>query len=158
MTNLTMTPTSVPGSQLFTWLRNTTLRIGVLTGVYLTLIMVFALLAANRAPFLEDFADIRNWFFRLLFAVAALIPMASFLRSPGRLFGAGITGWLILSLAYRLMGFFFENLFARLDKTPFHLFMLGATVYGLVAVASWVASMTLVARTHPIAASRRRPY
>jgi len=148
----------VPGIAWFGWLRNLTLRIGVLTGVYLAAVMIIAVLAANRAPFLEEFAELRNWVFRLSFAGVALIPIGMFRREPARLVIAGVAGWLILTLAYSLTGIFFEHLFARIGKTPFHLFMLGTTVYGISAVIAWVAPMLRAAFQQPVAASRRRPY
>ena len=153
-----MTATRLPGSAWLLWLRNFPLRVGVLTGAYLSAIMIVAVLAANRLTFLESVADLRNATFAALFALTAAIPLAIFVRKPAELFLSGMAGWLLFALAYRLTGVFFENLFSRLGKTPFHAFMLGAIVYGLLAVTSWVASMVLLARHQPIAASRRRPY
>lgn len=148
----------LPGSARLSWLGNPTLRVGVLTGVYLSTVMIVALLAANRVPFLEQFADIRNWVFRLLFVGVALIPVGCFLRSPARLFAAGVCAWFLFALSYRVMGVFFENLFSSIRQTPFHAFVLGVVFYGVVAVACWVVAMVQAARQHTIAASRRRPY
>ncbi len=149
---------SLPGLAWFAWVRNQTLRIGVLTGVYLGAVMVIAVLSANRAPLLDDFAEIRNWVFRVLFVLIAAIPIGMFRRAPARLFACGVLAWLLLALAYSVTGMFFENLFARLGKTPFHLFMLGVTAYAVVAVAAWVVPMVRSAWHQPISASRRRPY
>ncbi len=151
-----MSPTALPGIRWFSWLRNPTARVAVLTGVYLSVVMIAWLLLANRVPWLEKYADLRNAIAGAVFALLMLIPIGSFLRSPARLFVSGVMSWLLLSLVYALMGLFFENLHSRLDKTPFHLFVLGAAVYGLAAVVAWVASMLLAARHHPIGSSRRR--
>ncbi len=147
-----------PGLAWFAWLRNLPLRVGVLTGMYLSAVMVCAVLVANRAPFLEHFAYFRNVLALGAFAMVALVPIFYFLRHPMQLFISGVTACLLFSLAYSATGVFFNHLFTRLNKTPFHAFMLGAIVYGFIAVVSWVASMVTVLRRQPIAASRRRPY
>lgn len=154
-----MTQTPLPGSRWFRWVHNFTLRVGVMTGLYLTAIMVIAILVANRLPFPEPgghFAEIRNWTARGAFLFVMLVPMACFLRAPVRMFASGMCAWAMLSVSYALMGLFFTNLHARLDKSPFHLFVLGAVVFGMAAVASWVAGMVMSMRHQPIAASRRR--
>ncbi len=151
-----MSPTALPGIRWFSWLRNPTARVAVLTGVYLSVVMIAWLLLANRVPWLERYADLRNAIAGAVLALLMLIPIGSFLRSPARLFMSGVASWLLLSLVYALMGLFFENLHSRLNKTPFHLFVLGAAVYGLAAVVAWVVSMLLAARHHPIGSSRRR--
>ncbi len=138
-----MTPRLVPGSQWFQWVKNFTLRVGVLTGLYLTAVMVISILAATQLSFLEPYADIRNWTARAAFALFMLIPMGCFLKSPVRMFASGMCGWAILSVNYALMGLFYIHLYERLDKTPFHLFILGALVYGVAAVLSWVAGMVV---------------
>lgn len=145
----------LPGSRWFGWLRNFTLRVGFLTGVHFSVVFVAWLLVANRVPLFEEFAGLRNSVAMGVFGVVMLIPVVCFLRQPLRLFGSGLLGWLLFALVYDAMGFFFPNLHARL-KTPFHIFALGAVVYGLVAVVAWVAAMALEARHQPAIASRRR--
>ena len=152
-----MTPQRLPGSAWFAWLRNLTLRVGVLTGVYLSAVMIVALLAANRVHFLEDFAEIRNAVCSVLFALVVLVPIACFLRAPARLFLSGVTGWLLFALCYWFVGIWFERLHSRFHR-PLNVFMLGAVFYGVVAVASWVWSMVVQARHRPMTATRRRPY
>jgi len=152
-----MTPHRLPGSAWFAWLHNLTLRVGVLAGVYLCAVMIAALLAANRVPLLDNFAGVRNAAAYLLFALVVLVPVACFLRAPARLFVSGVTGWLLFSLCYWFVGIWFERLHSRFHR-PLNVFMLGAAFYGVVAVASWVASMVAQARHHPITATRRRPY
>jgi hypothetical protein len=151
-----MTQTPLPGSRWFRWVHNFTLRVGVMTGLYLTAVMVATILVANRLPFLEHVAEIRNWTARGAFLFFLLIPMACFLRAPVRMFASGMCAWAMLSVNYALMGLFFTNLHVRLGKTPFQVLILGTLVYGVAAAASWVAGMALLLRQQPIAASRRR--
>ena len=152
-----MTEPSLPGSRWFAWLRNLTLRIGVLTGVYLSLVMVISLFAANRISFLDRFADPRNLLSLAAFVLMMFIPIGYFRRHPARMFAASLCGWMIFALSYAAMGLVFERLHTRFYR-PFHVFVLGALCYGVVAVVLWVASMVRVARQQPLAATRRRPY
>lgn len=148
----------LPRSSWSHWLHNVSLRVGVLTGVSLAAVMVVSLVVANRVQMFENFAGIRNAVSWTFFALAMLIPIGRYLNSPAQLFASGVCGWFLFTLAYGVMGFVFENLHSRLNKTPFHVFILGAAFYGLVAVVAWVASMVMDARRRPIGASRRRPY
>lgn len=150
-----MKTAELPGAKWFHWLRNITLRVGVLTGVYLTAAMVIAVLAATRLPFLEDVARIRNWVSYGTFLVVMLVPIVSFRRKPLQLLASGVLGWLLFSLAYQGMGFFFPNLHARL-RQPFNVFMVGAIVYGVVAAASWVAQIAISLIQQPAVAPRRK--
>lgn len=145
----------LPGSTWLFWVRNLTLRVGVLTGVYLSAVFLVWLLVANRLPFLERFALLRNWGAMGFFGLIMLVPIACFLRRPQQLFASGIVGWFLFVLFYRLMKVFFRGMEGRLKPT-FQVFMLGAVIYGLVAVAAWVVLMAWEARHQPIAASRRR--
>ncbi len=138
---------SLPGAAWLKWLKNRSLRIGLLTGVYLTAIMAGALIVANRMPFLDRFAEIRNLACYALFALVALVPVCTFLRKPWHLFTSGLTAWLFFSLAYAGAGQIFVFLFTRL-RSPFNLFMIGATFFGLVAVAVWVVQLIAALRTH----------
>jgi hypothetical protein len=146
---------SLPGSKWLLWVHNLPLRVGVLTGVYLTAIMVLSVLAANRAPFLEEFAGVRNAVSYAAFGLVMLVPAGIFLRKPLELLFSSMVAWTLFSLAYRVMGFFFENLHVRL-RGPLNVFMLGAVTYGVLVAAAWVASMALEARAQPVIASRRR--
>lgn len=133
------------------------LRVGVLVGVYLTLVMVVSLVVANRVPALESMAEWRNAVAYATFGLAAALPVWIFRREPGSLFVASFAAWSVFSLMYALAGIPFENLFVRLHKTPLNVFMLGAAVYGLLAVVAWVGSMIDALRHAPVAAGRRRP-
>jgi cation transport ATPase len=147
----------LPGERWFHRLHNAGLRVGVLTGVYLSIVMVAAVLLANRSPWLENFADIRNWAARIVFALVLLIPILRFMRSAARLIAAGMLGWFLATITYASLGIFFDSLYRRLP-TPGQFFMLGAMVYGIAAVVSWVTTLVLSAREHhlhAIAAARR---
>jgi len=146
----------LPGSAWLRWLRNPPLRAGVLTGIYLTAVMTVALLAANRVPQLEAFADLRNWSSSLLFLLVSLIPVAKFLTRPWWLFTSAFSGWLVFSLAYWMEGFFFLHLHSRLNKTPFHLFLLGTGCYAVVAVTLWVFGMARHAAEHGLVQHHHR--
>lgn len=140
--------THLPGAAWLRWLRHRPLRIGVLTGIYLSAVMAVALFCANRIPSLEPYADLRNWTCNSLFVLVALIPIASFWQAPWALFTSATSGWLVFSMSYGVAGLFFENLQTRLNKTTFHMFLLGAGSYAVVAVALWVWEMARVAIAH----------
>jgi len=140
----------LPGSVWLRWLRNPPLRTGVLCGLYLAGVMAVALLAANRLPALEPFADLRNWICRGVFLIFSLVPVGAFFRAPWRLFLSGATGWLVFTLGYAVAGIFFDNLHTRLNITTFHMFLLGAGSYAVVAVALWVAESAKLAIAHAL--------
>lgn len=90
-----MAPTHLPGTAWLRWLKHRPLRLGLLTGIYLTAVMMVALLAANRLPTLEAYADLRNWICGSLFVLVALIPVATFWAgavAPVHVGGHGLVG------------------------------------------------------------------
>jgi hypothetical protein len=139
---------SLPGAAWVAWLKNHPLRIGVLSGFYLTVVMAGGLLVANRMPDLDGLALIRNASCALLFFLVALVPICVFLRSPWQMFVAGITGWLILSLAYAAAGSILVHLHTRLGVSAFHVLLLGTGGYAVVAVGCWVTSMLVSLLSH----------
>ena len=136
----------LPGERWFHGLRNPVVRTGLLSGVYLIIVMVAAVLLANHAPWLEKYADQRNWASRAAFVLTMLLPIVLFRRSAVRLFVAGILGWFLATLAYLGLGFYFEDLWDRLNITPAQFFMRGAMVYGVAAVIVWVIDLILATR------------
>jgi hypothetical protein len=132
------------------------LRIGVLTGVYLSTVMAVALFCANRIPTLEPYADLRNWICESIFVLVSLVPVATFWRAPWALFTSATSGWLTFSMSYGLAGVFFEHLQTRLNKTPFHMFLLGVGSYAVVAVFIWVWDMLGAAIVHGLAHPHHR--
>lgn len=138
------------------WSRSPVLRTGAVTGVCLSAVLTAWLIVANAVPRSAEFAGMRNGAAAALVVLLMLIPVGRFLRSPGRLFSAGLTGWAVLTSTYLLLGLYFERLYSRL--TPFHVFILGAVVYGFFAVLSWVTTLMFAARHQPLAVTRRRTY
>ncbi len=151
-----MVDSQLPGSRWFAWLRNSTLRVGVLTGIYLSVVLGGWLVIANRTPWSASVAGIRNTGAAGLTLLLMLIPVLRFLRRPGRLFASGILAWTLFTCTYLGLGLFFDRLFSRM--APLQVFMLGAIVYAFFAVISWVVSLVLAARHHPLSVSRRRTY
>ncbi len=146
----------LPGTRWFAWLRNPMWRVGVLTGIYLSVLLGAWLVIANRLTNGVS-ADTRNTVTGVLAAMVMSIPFLRFLGSPGRLFACGITAWTLLTCTYLVMGIFvFERLFMRLG--PLHVFMPGAAVYGFVSVIVWVVTIVLIARHQPIIVPRHRTY
>jgi hypothetical protein len=105
---------------------------GMIIGACLIGVVVAWLLVANRVPSLAQFAFQRNWIAGGLIALLMLLPLFLFLGSPVRIFFSGVIGWTILALAYQVMEIRFGRLETRMGA--FHLFMLGAIVFGLLAV------------------------
>jgi uncharacterized membrane-anchored protein YitT (DUF2179 family) len=132
-----------------------TLVAGLYTGSLLVIVMLGALVAANRIPGLEQYALERNAASYSLFVLFMLIPVFRFLNRPLRLFGSAMIGWGVFVVAYDIAGMVFHNLFQVL-RTPFQALVEGAVIYGIIAVGSWVGGMVLEARRHPLE-PRRRP-
>jgi hypothetical protein len=128
---------------------------GLYTGALLIIVMLGALVAANRIPGFERYALERNAASYSLFVIFMLIPIVRFLNRPVLLFGSAMIGWGIFVAAFDIAGMVFHNLFVVL-RTPLEALIEGAIVYGVVAVGSWVGAMILQARDHPIAPRRRR--
>lgn len=137
---------------LSTW-RHPCLILGTVTGACLAGITVAWLLVANRAPSLAQFAFERNVIAGAAIAILMLLPFLLFLGSPGRIFVSGVIAWTILALAYDVLEILFGRLGTRLGA--FHLFMLGAVVFGALAVLDWVALLLLAAWRTPAVATRR---
>jgi hypothetical protein len=151
-----MPQTPLPGARWFSWLRNATLRVGVLTGVYLSVVLGGWLVVANRVPESANYAGSRNLTAAALMVLLMLIPACRFVRSPLRIFYSGITAWSVLTATFLVLGLFFQRLYSRMN--PFQVFMLGAIAYGVIAVVAWVLRMTWATRHHSLAVSRRRSY
>lgn len=129
-------------------------RTGLYVGALLTVVMLGALVAANRIPVLEKYAFERNAACYTLFVLLMLVPVIRFLTRPLQMITAGMVGWVILVAAYDVTGFYFRDLFQVL-RTPLQALVEGAVVYGIFAVGSWVCGMLLHARHHPVAPRRK---
>jgi hypothetical protein len=134
----------LPGYRWFQFLRNSSIRMGIYTGVALSLVFSAWVIVANRMPVLESFALARN-----IAAVAALcffagLPALRFFRSPAEMLVSGLVGWTILSFTYRILCAVFVLLPDR--YTAFHVFMLGAVIYLICATVSWIGTIIWRAR------------
>lgn len=131
------------------------LATGLYTGGLLIIVMIGALVAANRIPGLERYALERNAASYGLFVIFMLIPVMRFLRHPVQMFTSGVIAWVLFVIAYDLASFSFRNLFEV--RTPGQALVEGTIIYGIFAAGSWVGGMMLHARTHPISSRHRRP-
>jgi uncharacterized membrane protein YvlD (DUF360 family) len=127
---------------------------GLYTGTLLVMVMLGALVAANRLPWLDNRALERNAASYGLFVIFMLIPVVRFLNRPIQMFTSAMIGWVMFVIAYDIAGMLFRNLFQIL-RTPFQAFIEGAVIYGVFAVGSWVGAMILHARHHAITPRRR---
>lgn len=101
-------------------------------------------------------AELRDLICSSLFGLVMAIPVLRFIRSPQKMFRAGIFGWVIFVLAYSFTGVYYTNLVNRLQKSAFHMLVLGATVYGVLAVCVWVI-VTAMALFRPEPVTRPSP-
>lgn len=134
----------LPGSRWFWWLRNAALRIGILTGIYLSGVFISWLLISNRVPRLEPFAGIRNLAAGVLAVILLLIPVLRFRQEPLKMFVAGLTAWTILTFTYLAAEMHFSLLESRMGAL--HIYIMGAVTYGFVSVFHWVFLMCAEAR------------
>ena len=133
-----------PGYRWFHVFRNIPVRVGIYTGVCLSLVFTAWIFVANRVPFLEPLARQRNVAATLLLILIAAMPVIRFLRSPADLLLSGLLAWSLLTFTHRILTFFF----ALLEEyySAFHVFVLGAVAYLLFATVSWVGMMVWRAR------------
>jgi hypothetical protein len=137
----------------FLWLRNAALRIGILTGIYVSCIFMTWLLVANRIPQLEPFAEIRNIAAGVVLLLLLAIPVLRFHNEPARMFVSGLTAWTLLTITYIAAEMNFTLLESRMGAL--HVFMLGAVSYGLISVVHWVFLMCAQARQRHLAQARQ---
>ena len=131
------------------------LRVGLYTGALLIVVMLGALVAANRIPGLERYALERNAVSYTLFVLLMLIPIVRFWNRPLRMFGSGMIAWTLFVAGYDIAGMVFQNLYDAVRHTPFMALTEGAVVYGVCSVISWVGGMIHHARRHPIVPGRK---
>jgi len=118
--------------------------LGIFLGVCFSGIGLAWLLLANRVPHLDQFAAERNLALAVTFALLGIIPTCRFMKSPGRSFICGVTGWAILTAIYSVAELVFPRLATRLSA--FHLFVLGCMLFGLLAVLAWVVNLVVMFR------------
>jgi len=143
----------LPGYQWFRFLRNTPVRVGIYTGVCLSVLFSAWVLAANRVPFLEAFAMERNVAAVVVLCFFASLPILRFYRAPWDLLVSGLLGWSILTLVFRLLCVAFVLLDEKYGT--FQVFVLGAVVYLIAATLSWIG--TIIWRTRAADISHSHP-
>jgi hypothetical protein len=136
----------------FLWMRTASLRIGILTGIYLSCVLVAWLDVANRVAELVPYAELRNLVAGAIMIMALGIPVLRFRHEPGKLFVAGLTAWTLLTTTYVVAEIHFTLLESRMGAL--HVFMLGAVSYGFVAVLDWVFLMCVGVRHEHVVQSR----
>jgi hypothetical protein len=146
---------SIAGRHGFQFLRIASLRVGILTGIYLSCVFVAWLDVANRVAELEPYAELRNLIGGALLVAVGAIPALRFRSRPGKLFVSGLTAWSLLTVTYLAAELHFTLLGSRMGAL--HVFMLGAVCYGLVAVFDWVLQMCVLVRHADTAHSRETP-
>ena len=128
-------------------LQDPAFNLGIFLGVCFSGIGLAWLLLANRVPHLDQFAGERNLALAVAFALLGIVPTCRFMKSPGRSFLCGVTGWAILTVIYSVAELVFPRLSTRLSA--FHLFILGCMLFGLLAVVAWVVNLVIVFRRGP---------
>lgn len=138
----------LPGYRWLMFLRNVPVRMGIYTGICLSLVFAMWLVLANRAPLLERLALERNIIAVVGLAFFASLPILRFYRSPGDLMVSGLLAWTLLSITYRMLCM----VFVLLDEkySAFHVFVLGAVVYLIFATLSWIGMMIWKVRSADI--------
>jgi hypothetical protein len=129
-------------------------RPALLTGIYvgalMIIVMLGALVAANRVPALDAYALERNAASYGAFVILFLVPVVLFLKRPRHMFLSAMVSWMMFVIAYNIAGLFFWNLFGVL-RTPLEALVEGGLAYGILAAVSWVARTILQARRHSAA-------
>jgi hypothetical protein len=129
------------------------LYFGLTLGISLCAVMVAWLLIANHNSALQAFAMQRNIVALGLLGTLMLLPAFRFKKSAGRVFFTGVVAWTILSGTYGIMTTLYVNLSNRLGV--FHLFILGALIFGTEAVLVWIIHLAVMARHQPLIVTRR---
>jgi hypothetical protein len=134
----------LPGYRWFQFLQNPSIRMGIYTGVGLSLVFCAWVIVANRLPVLEPFALARNIGTIAALCFFASLPTLRFFRSPAEMLVSGLVGWTILSVTYRILCAVFVLLQDR--YSAFHVFVLGAVIYLICATVSWIGTIIWRAR------------
>jgi hypothetical protein len=138
----------LPGYRWLMFLRNVPVRVGIYTGICLSLVFSIWLVLANRVPLLERLALGRNIAAVVFLVLFASLPVLKFYRSAGDLLVSGLLAWTLLSITYRLLCMVFGLLDAR--YSAFHVFVLGAVVYLICATLSWIGMIVWKVRAADI--------
>ena len=138
----------LPGYRWLMFLRNVPVRVGMYTGICLSIVFAMWLVLANRVPLLERLALGRNIVAVVGLVLFASLPILRFYRSPGDLLVSGLLAWTLLSITYRLLCMVFVLLNER--YSGFHVFVLGAVTYLVFATLSWIGMIIWKVRSADI--------
>lgn len=129
----------ISGFPGFRFMHSAAVRIGLCTGLGLTLVFAAWILTAYHAPFLEPWGMERNIIAVALLVFFACIPVMRFYHSPSELVSSGLLGWAILTSAYWV----FSVLFSLLEEfySVVHVLALGIVSYLVFATLSWIGTM-----------------
>jgi len=127
-------------------LHHPALRTGLRMGVLLSLVLTAWLLLANRVSILDRLAIVRNAAALAVLFLIAFEPIARFRNSAGNLLVSGVIGWATGSLCYFAWTLYFHRLYDRMGA--FHIFVLGAAVYLLLAAIVWIGGLIRATREH----------
>lgn len=134
----------LPAYGWFHGLRNASVRTGVYVGVFLSAVLCGWIIVANRVPFFDRFALLRNLSAVALLGLIAVIPVLRFWRMPGNLLSSSLVAWSLCCLTYRVLCMSFPRLDQRVSAV--HMFMLGAVLYLLMVTISWIGTIIRRAR------------
>src|SRR5690348_18196156 len=81
---------------------------GWYTGAMLSIVMLGAVVVANRIPALEPYAFERNAASYALFGILMAVPVFRFITRPARMFISAMIAWLLLTVAYDFAGLYFR--------------------------------------------------
>jgi len=137
-------PPRLPGYEWFRFLRNAEVRVGIYTGVCLSLVFTVWLICANHVPALENVAEERNVIAAMILLFFASLPVLRFYREPSGMLFSGLLGWSLLAISYRLLSMRFYLLEER--YSAFDIFAMGAIVYLIAGTVSWIAGLLWKAR------------
>ncbi len=145
----------LPAYGSFHVFRNASVRTGVYVGVALSIAFSGWVIVANRVPFLDGFALVRNLAALALLGVIALIPVLRFWRMPGYLLASSLVAWVTFSLSYRVLSIYFAGLEERFSTIQ--IFVLGAVPYMLVVTLSWIWTIIRRARASHVSHPNHHP-
>lgn len=135
------------------------IRTGAIEGVLLSMILTAWLLMANRVPYFDRFASVRNALAIAALFLSALIPIAKFRNSAKDVLPAGAIGLGMACLVYWAWTVYFENLANRMSAS--RIFVMGIVAYSMASAILWVGSMIRSARHHhqlTVQHAPRRPH
>lgn len=145
----------LPASRWFHVFRNASVRTGVYVGILLSAAFSGWVIVANRVPFLDRFALVRNLAAVAVLGLLALIPVLRFWRVPGNLLASSLVAWLIFSLTYRILCMNFKGLAER--SSAIQIFMLGAVLYMLAVTISWIGTIIRRVRSSHVSHPNHHP-